>query len=56
MNNDKEVFNSRICTYCTKRDKCDKNKFTVFVYNEKVTMRCSGYDYELKDQILVQPE
>lgn len=44
---DKEVYNSKICIYCKHYNECSKNKFKVYVFNDKVSMRC--IDYEFKD-------
>lgn len=44
-NKDKQIYNSRICEFCTKKNKCDKNRFSVYVMSSGLTMRCDDYEY-----------
>lgn len=43
---DKELYNSKMCIYCTHRDDCNKNLFNVFVFRDKVTMNCPRYEFD----------
>lgn len=44
-NNDKKIYNSSICVWCTHKNECSQNKFSVFVYRDQISMRCPSYDY-----------
>ena len=44
-NRDKEIYNKSICKYCTKKDNCSQNIFTVNVYRDKTSMYCVKYEY-----------
>lgn len=46
-NRDKQIYNTKMCIYCVNKDKCDKNKFRVFVYENKLVMSCSGYGQKI---------
>lgn len=50
-NRDKEIYNSKICEFCKNKDKCDKNKFMVYVVQGNVTMRCPSYEYKFLNEI-----
>lgn len=45
MDKDKEIYNSRICKYCEYNNVCSKDKYKVFTFAGKVTMRCKDYSY-----------
>lgn len=47
-NKDKQTYNTKMCIYCENRQTCDKNKFKVYVYENKTVMTCTQY----KQQIL----
>lgn len=49
-NNDKETYNSAVCVWCIHKNECTQNKFAVFVYKDRVSMRCPKYEYINKDK------
>lgn len=52
MNNrDKEVYNSKICKFCKNYDKCNKDNFKVFVFRDKISMRCAKYEYNKPNEL-----
>lgn len=48
---DKEVYKQKICKYCENNKTCNKDKFKVFVINDRTTMRCHSYVYKTKGQL-----
>lgn len=46
MENESEVYKSKICVLCTNRDSCSKDKFKRYVIGDKISTRCPEYKYE----------
>lgn len=44
---DKEIYENKVCKFCSNCDFCNKDKFKVIKLNDKTTYRC--YDYNYKD-------
>ena len=55
MENDSEIYKSKICVLCTKRDTCTKDKFKRYEIGDKISTRCLEYKYEFanKEEFIV---
>lgn len=47
----KEVYNDKVCQYCTRRNRCDKNKFNIFQNSVKTSIVCPEYEYENESKV-----
>lgn len=44
-NKEKEIYNTKICSYCVKNNTCNHDKFRTIIVADKTTIKCNEYEY-----------